>query len=414
MAARVLILLGNAYVLLYAVDASSSLVEGTISNLTGSAIPGLLRNAVASAVVLNSLLVLPGIVLTPRLPPSVFVPLALSALWLNSSAAPLPLWLEQPTLDSTMVGIQLAFATAAFLRIRALSGGRSWLLEAAPERPAFSLVHSLVALCVFVLGGTALVLAYLPLWVLTSIQTMTEGFVRLDATGISLADRVYERDDERVRLVGMMHIGESDAYEAVVESMAGPRSVVLTEGVTDRDLLLEEGLSYEGVASALGLDTQRSLETYFERLPTPERGQWPEVRHADVDLSDFHPDTITWLTYTARMWSGDDPLAAFSELYRRFSEDPERWSVFQADVLTRRNQHLLEEIRSALGEYDRVIVPWGALHLPFVEQNLLEMHFEATSRTHHPLTSWATIAAALWRPGTEEAAADDSEPVDSE
>ena len=38
----------------------------------------------------------------------------------------------------------------------------------------------------------------------------------------------------------MMHIGETDAYEALVETFSGPPSVILEEGVTDREELLEQ------------------------------------------------------------------------------------------------------------------------------------------------------------------------------
>ena len=46
-------------------------------------------------------------------------------------------------------------------------------------------------------------------------------------------------------------------------------------------------------------------------------------------------------------------------------------------------------------EFEHVIVPWGALHLPDIEEAILADGFEPTARNRHRLLSWATIAAAL-------------------
>jgi hypothetical protein len=165
--------------------------------------------------------------------------------------------------------------------------------------------------------------------------------------------------------------------------------------VTDRERLLEVPISYESAARALGLDTQDEIEAYLDAMETPERLEWPDVRHADVDLRDFHPDTIAWLGWVGEIWDGEDPLADFARFYVRHIEERDRWAVVFEDVLTRRNHHLLEALRGVLTEYDRVIVPWGALHLPFVQHQVLEMGFEPTTRTHHPLASWKTILTAL-------------------
>jgi hypothetical protein len=393
--ARPLVLLGNAFIVAYAMDAGFSFLEETFRHATGSAALLSARNQLAGVVVAGALLLVPATVLSRRLPPSVLWPLALSALWLGFGAAPLPLLLERPTLDFAVSGIQLAFAGAGFLRLRALSGGRRWLLASETSRPPFSLAYSLAALGAVVFGGGVLTLAYLPLLLMTSVQKATEGFVRFDLTGIALADRHFERDDQVIRLVAMMHIGEVEAYQSLIESFSGSSTVVLAEGVTDRDDLLRVPISYEGVASALGLDTQEAIESYLDDSETSELGQRPDVRQADVDASDLHPDTITWLGWAGEIWAGEEPLEAIAQMYARYDEEPERWAVFTQDVLGRRNLHLLEELQLALVDYDRVIVPWGALHLPFLQNHVLELGFEARAETYYRLASWKRILSSL-------------------
>jgi hypothetical protein len=76
-------------------------------------------------------------------------------------------------------------------------------------------------------------------------------------------------------------------------------------------------------------------------------------------------------------------------------KDPAELAAFQDEVLGLRNEHLTRELERALTEYERVVVPWGALHLPAIEQAVLDWGFEETSRELHPLFGWTTIAAAL-------------------
>jgi hypothetical protein len=45
------------------------------------------------------------------------------------------------------------------------------------------------------------------------------------------------------------------------------------------------------------------------------------------------------------------------------------------DILYARNQQLVAEIESSLKDYRRVVVPWGAMHLPEVESWLRDHNF---------------------------------------
>lgn len=399
-----LLFFANAFVLGYALDGSLSLVEGIFRLATGSDALLAARSLVAETVVLGSLAALPAMVLTPRLPASVIAPLALSALWMASGAAPLPLLLASPRLDSGLSGLQLAIAVLAFLRIRALSGGRSWLLgHELPQRPSFSIRHTLWSGAAVFFGGSVLLAVYAPFWLMSTFQVMTDGFVHFDLAGVSLADRSYERNGQEIRLVGMMHIGQEESYRSLVGSFSGPPAVILAEGVTDRQGLLPEPLSYEHAARALGLQTQDSMEDYFHELGAPQQGQWPDVRRADLDLSDFHPETIALLESATRIWGGQDPLRALGAVYVHCIEKQGDCALLGQDVLMRRNRHLVEEIGTALKQYDRVIVPWGAMHQPFIQSEILRQGFERTGGTYHLLASWRTVAAALSsrRPGRD-------------
>ncbi len=62
------------------------------------------------------------------------------------------------------------------------------------------------------------------------------------------------------------------------------------------------------------------------------------------------------------------------------------------DILTNRNAHLANEIRSALDDYDVVIVPWGALHMPEIEDTLESWGFQKTREIDRPVVKFGKSA----------------------
>lgn len=388
----------NAFLLLYAFDGGLSLVEELLRASTGSEALLGLRNLVALPVVLASLWGLPCLVLTPRLPARLLLPLFLSALWLNWGAAPLPLWLAPSTLGLVAAALQCGLARLAFAAVRRGNARRGedslwWLGD--PTTPAFSPGHTLGMTALGLGVGIPVVLVYGLLLFATVVQVGTREFVSFDRQGVLLADRRYERDDRDIRLVGMMHVGEAPAYRSLVESFQTPDTVVLEEGVTDEQALLAESLVYDGVAGVLGLDSQRRLASYLREDDDDPLPPWPVWRHADVDLSTFSPETRDWLDWARSVWASEDWLSALREIMRGSSEDPELLAAIEEDVFTRRNAHLLGEIEAALLEFRRVVVPWGALHLPAIESEIAEDGFTLVDESRRHLVAWSTVWRAL-------------------
>lgn len=395
--------LANAFVVAYALDAGVSLCDEILRAVTGFGLLSPLRNGLALLVVTGALLCLPAIALTPRLPTGLLLMLALSALWLTSGGAPLPLWLGTPAaLGAGICGLQAAFAAGALLWIRRASGGRRWLFTPGMlAGPAFSWRHSARFFALVVFGIAPAGLVYLAVSTATWVHASTGGFLSFDLAGVTLADRCYVRDDREIRLVGMMHIGEGEAYRELFSSFLGEDTIVLTEGVSDDRGLFAEELSYGRVARALGLEAQGSVESQLEEVQIPDAPELPVVRRADVDFSDFAPETVEWLRWAARVWDSDEPLRAVAELARRASQTPDTWRVVKRDILARRNEYLLREISRATEEYERVVVPWGALHLPFIEESILGWGFDERDRSRRRLISWRTVATAVLGSGRQ-------------
>lgn len=387
----------NAYVAIFALDAGGSLIEELVRLATGSAALLPLRNAIALCVLWISVTAIFWLPLSPRLPARLLLPLFVGAFWLNFGAAPLGLWLDPPVLGLAATGAQCVMAAWAFRWLRASPHASGGWWDPGPELPVFSFAHGVKVLAFLAFVLIPLGLVYNVLLLATMIEVGTHRFVEFDRGGVTLAERSYHRDGREIRLVGMMHIGEGDAYRDVVTSFSVPSTVVLEEGVSDRSGILDEPLTYDGVAGVLGLEAQDDLASYLADPETHALPEWPVLRHADVDLSDFDRRTIDWLERVQGVWAAEGALEVLREAARMSSEEPEVIAAVEHDLFARRNEHLLGEIRAALPDFEHVVVPWGALHLPAIEAAILEEGFERGTSRRRRLLSWSTIGRALAR-----------------
>jgi hypothetical protein len=418
---RFLRLFANAFIVVYAADGLISVLHILVEIVrdatlgTEGPIPGLtsLRGFIALTVVRLALVALPLLALTRKLTPSVFVPLVASTLWFATGALPFVIFIDLDSLDRVLTACQVGIAAAALLRIRELRGGTGWLFDDdwfSP--PLFSPRHFAaygIAISATLVGSFVLIsVASLA----TGIEKVTNGFVRFDSEGVSLADRTYELEDDplanetgasdhrRIQLIGMMHIGEEEGYRSLFRDLgqASRLTIVLSEGVSDSEGLLESGISYEALADFLGLEQQRSIEDYIE-TNTPEDeapAEGATFVNADLDVSDFDLATIAWLQKVGGLYSENPGLAQFMALYRDFQAHPEQAATINEDIIARRNRNLISWINASRINYQEIIVPWGALHLPGVEKAVEEMGFAHRATTYVPLISWARLAGALF------------------
>jgi hypothetical protein len=199
----------------------------------------------------------------------------------------------------------------------------------------------------------------------------------------------------------MAHIGEDSAYADLFGSFAGDSTLILEEGVSDEGGLIGEGLFYEAIANRIGLDVQPSFEALLAAMPASDAdAQWPDIRNADVDTREFSDDTIAVLDAVARLYQSDRLAPALAKFRARLDElGPEATEAAFRDLIENRNAHLLNEIRASLDDYQRIVVPWGALHLPGIEDAILGWGFEQTASSQRRITAYQTILTALFSRG---------------
>jgi hypothetical protein len=172
---------------------------------------------------------------------------------------------------------------------------------------------------------------------------------------------------------------------------------VLVEGVTDRKRLLGgRTLDYGRVAKLLNV-TSQSDSVFSNRVvdemgkqgltggqPAGANGSGIYYKHADVDVESFHPQTIAFILAVIAIFQSND-LREFIELLANPSSpiaNEDAQEQVMDDILFSRNQRLVAEIESSLKDYRRVVVPWGAMHLPEIESWLRDHGFVQSGEVH--------------------------------
>jgi hypothetical protein len=391
----------NAFLVAFALDAVLTVADELLRAGLGSGILSGARDAAAGLPLAIAPVLALCLPFAPGLPARAFLPQIAFLAWTLLGVLPLPLWIPARRLGLALGARQVALAALSLLLVRRGSRAGAWFvrdgdLAAAPFRP----LRALVALASAAVVVPAALGAYLAFAVALTLERSTAGFMRFDLHGITATEREYARGDRRVRLVGMMHVGEEAAYREMVRGFAD-HALVLAEGVSDREGLLREGLAYENVARPLGLVVQPSLEEAIAALPDDgdESGgeaRQPLVVRGDVDLRDLSDETLDFLRAVSRVFTSSGlatGLTRARELGERF--DAAASERILHDLVERRNAHLIRELEAMLAEHASIVVPWGALHLPAVEQALLAWGFERTAERRHRLVRYATLASAL-------------------
>jgi uncharacterized protein YbaP (TraB family) len=70
-------------------------------------------------------------------------------------------------------------------------------------------------------------------------------------------------------------------------------------------------------------------------------------------------------------------------LLTQFSPPPDLEQQLFDDLLLKRNEHLLKELRERLPHADHFVVPWGAMHMPGIEKEIQKSGFKLIETHDH-------------------------------
>lgn len=403
----------NAYLVAFALDGAVSLVDEIWFAATGvSPLTGI-RNWLALFVVLASLLMVFVVALVPQLPKLVFVPLIVAALWFAIGAPPFVAATGDRNVSLFLSIIQLTIATAAFLIVQLRAGQALLSAELLPRKDHLFLRIALASLVVVALIPVGL--AGLGAWALaTAAEEQTEGYLRFTWSEVQSRETVMRRDTKSVHLVATAHIAEASFYKELYGNIP-PHAVILAEGITDKKGALG-GVTERGEAAGfLGLDTQDVLENLMGPAisedkakvdgtavkpvdpkappPTAQRTR-PDVVRADIDASDFSPPTLRCLRQQIVTGSTQPKEDGAEPAVAQCSEADMK--VFWEEILVMRNTKLLKTFDALADSYDVFIVPWGALHMPDLEQGFEDRGFKIESSRMLTLARYQTVAGHVF------------------
>jgi hypothetical protein len=378
----------NLYIVLFLIDAGLSLIDEL---LVAISVPlpvfSEVRLFMAYIVIALSMVFFACLGIDRRLPKRIFLPLTIYISWCALAMWPLSGVIARDSLPLISSVGQLLLGGFAISLLRGL-GGHNLLTREHFQTPMFSLGNTL--------GFTAINLLLLPFVVVYTglastsyyLEQQTAGFLRLSPVGIYMSERSYHLDDKVVRLAGMMHIGKKEYYEDLAASMSAKGTIILAEGVTDQDGLLETQFDYGELAGIIGLTSQEKMNLDANLVDLDgldEMGQKvgeqekPDIALADIDLNRFDPKTVEFLNALGRALFGGKPLLEGLAEYTVWVNEhmtPEGVAGVMADILDKRNAVVIDSLVRSLVHYDTIIVPWGAMHMPAIEEAVLGHGFE--------------------------------------
>jgi hypothetical protein len=364
---HVLAILLSVCLALFLAEALLSFADSLLAILFDRHGLGGIRGLVFFVSMLVSLLVYVLMGITPLIPKRVFVPVTLFNPIVLLLTIPVYIYLPR---GISMVDVFASFIQLilGFIAVAWLLGGFELAWPLVPERRlrgrAFSWANLSVFLAANIIALPAVTLVYLFACASIAIGRYSDGFLALHPSGLTVQAREYVRGDgKKILLVPMVHIGDADFYQKISQSFP-TNSVILMEGVTDDNNLLTNRISYHRVASSLGLAEQ-------QKVFRPTRGK---KEREDVDLSEFTPGTIGALNVAMLLYTkGVNPQTVATLL--EFSPPPHYEDQLIEDLLKKRNQHLLHGIHDHLTDWDYIVVPWGAAHLPGISKGVLSEGF---------------------------------------
>jgi len=395
----------NLYLFLFLVDAGLSLIDELLVAFE-MPIPAFtsLRLLVAYTVIALSMLLFACLGIDRRLPKRLFLPLTLYISWCTVALWPLSGVLPRELLP-LLASVGQCLVVACVL---VLMRGRLFLPEGTFQGEMFSLGNTLGFTAVnllllppaLVFGGLAVTSYYL--------EEQTAGFLRISPIGIYMSERSYRLDAKEVRLAGMMHIGKPEYYEDLARSLPAKGAIILVEGVSDQDGLLEHHFNYSELASVMGLSSQETLridgnpvdlQHLDERVV--RRANRPDIARADIDVNQFEPLTIEFLNILGRSLFSQQPLTERFAVYNDWAGQhltPEGMAGILADILDKRNAAVIAGMLRSLALYETIIIPWGAMHMPAIERAVLEQGFAPTTRLERLSLDFRTLPyAELWQ-----------------
>ncbi len=358
---------------IFLADAVVSLLDDTLMVCFDIHALGLIRGSLFFLAILTAMVIYLSLGITPLIPKRFFLPMALFYPAATFATIPISIYQYDRLPQITWVISFCQVLTGLFI-LYWVQGGLRFRWPIVREEQFGKNSFGWLNLSGFVLVNVFLllpgILIYLAFCASLAMDHFTGSFLALRPDGLVMRARTYVRDDHKtIRLIPMMHIGEADFYDKILKSFP-TNSVILLEGVSDNRNLLQHKVNYKRMAKSLGLAEQQ------EEFSPPQG----TARPADIDVDQFSKRSIEFLNLVTLIHSQGLSLEALFDVMQK-SQDPQLAEQLWEDLLTKRNSHLLQEIRAELPRANTIVVPWGAAHMRGIAEEIQKSGFHV-SETH--------------------------------
>jgi hypothetical protein len=397
--------LGNAYLVLFAVDAVLSIPDLLAGDpelhAMASAHPAMYSARLTlGLVILLASVLLPFVLLfVPQLPRLPFVaPVAFSLV------AGFGRFLTSLTVESLAI-IQPFLAAASFLLVE-LSTGAWWLRSARLPHRRHLVLRTAVATLVTIVALPLAAAALLVLLLLSTLEHQSAGYLDVTVAGIDARETVLTKDGHTVVLKPMLHFGEDDFYRTLFDGIP-PGSLVLAEGITDREKRLLTFPSASKIARVLGLANQPDPRAMLpaavasdrpravERTShSPDATSPPDIVNADVDTAEFSEATLGVQRDVARIYDSDSIADALRRLLAR-NRPREELALLKRELVDMRNAKVLARLDDEAPTHATIVLPWGAMHMPGLEAGLTERGYRIDAQRRRPVLRFDRLVGWL-------------------
>lgn len=374
----------NGFLILFALDAALSTSLESLHALANpyANVFTMLQHAIATTTTISGFLVLVATCCYRGTPWRILAVPLLFVFWASIAFLPLPAITSSEKLFRFAAYTQLLIAALSFWATRIRFSGGHWMIPAeAFVGIAFSMSRMVSATLIKLFVLCPILIIYLGACVVWSLDRMSHGFITIDEGGLYTEKRVYDYHGKKIHLLPTVHIASPDFYGNLIRDLPRTNAVILPEGVTDQKKLIQNGLDYSGPADSVGLTTQPSLVDLSNLA----------FRACDVDVSAFSQSTLRDLESISKClkkWTEGDQVGCLQQLSMI---DRPNLDSLKKDLLDNRNAKVDEALKEALKEFDHVGIPWGAAHMPGIEDNVLKMGAKKLSSERVLVFRWADL-----------------------
>ena len=374
----------NVFLWLFALDAGLTATLDAYQALAGtpSTLFASLHATVATITAIVALIVLIAVCSYKKTPWRLVLLPLIFVFWGSLVFIPLPAFVSLEKIFRFAGLAQLMVVGGCFWTMRTRFPNRPWQIPSqvfAGSTFSIARVFWSTLIKIFIVAPSLIVGICISLvW---TLEKVSNGFISIRSDGLYTEKRIYDYDGREIHLLPTVHIASPDFYANLIRELPKSETVILPEGVTDRKNLIRDGLDYSGPAESAGLSTQPSF-VEMSKLA---------FRPCDVDVSEFSESTLRDLNSISKClkrWTAGDHAACLEELSQMRRPD---LNLMKEDLLNKRNARVNEALKGALLEFKHIGIPWGAAHMPGIEDDILKMGAQRRSGERICVFRWADL-----------------------